>query len=55
MPEAQIAPALARGTVQVLSDAHVDVELFWQHWGVESPLLAALTEMITQAAPDHLV
>ncbi|MEH3157358.1 MAG: LysR family transcriptional regulator ArgP [Gordonia paraffinivorans] len=55
VPEAQIAPALARGTVQVLSDTHVDVELFWQHWGVESPLLAALTELITQAAPDHLV
>ena len=55
VPEAQIAPALARGTVRLLSDSHIDVELYWQHWAVESPLVSALTEMILTTAPDHLV
>lgn len=55
VPEAQIAWALGRGTVQLLSDSHIDVELYWQHWAVESPLVSALTEMILTTAPDHLV
>ncbi|MEH3153865.1 MAG: LysR family transcriptional regulator ArgP [Gordonia paraffinivorans] len=55
VPEAQIAPALARGTVRLLSDSHIDVELYWQHWAVESPLIRALTEMIVRTAPENLV
>lgn len=55
VPEAQIAWALDRGKVQLLSDSHIDVELYWQHWAVESPLVSALTEMILTTAPDHLV
>ncbi|MGZ8178027.1 LysR family transcriptional regulator ArgP [Williamsia sp. SKLECPSW1] len=55
VPADQIAPALARGTVQLLSDHHVDVELFWQHWAVESPIIGTFTDLVTEAAADHLV
>ncbi|WP_328856317.1 LysR family transcriptional regulator ArgP [Williamsia herbipolensis] len=55
VPQAQIADALAAGTVVVLSDDHVDIELYWQYWTVNSPLIAELTDLIVAAGRDFLV
>ncbi|GGF18651.1 LysR family transcriptional regulator ArgP [Williamsia phyllosphaerae] len=55
VPQAQIADALAAGTVTQLSDHHVDIELFWQHWTLNSPLIDELTALIVAAAVDYLV
>ncbi|MBJ7290945.1 LysR family transcriptional regulator ArgP [Williamsia sp.] len=55
VPQAQIADALAAGTVTQLSDHHVDIELYWQHWTLNSPLIDELTALIVDAAADYLV
>ncbi len=54
VPEAQIADALAAGTVTQLSQHHVDVELYWQHWTLTSPLIDELTDLIVDATAKYL-
>lgn len=55
VPHAQIGDALASGRVVRIVDRYIDVPLFWQHWKVSSPTLSALTEILVDAAAEHLI
>jgi LysR family transcriptional regulator, chromosome initiation inhibitor len=56
MIEAEIAqPELAAGRlVEVAPGKYVDRPLYWQHWKLESTILAALTEAVLRAAATGL-
>ncbi|MFT4088178.1 MAG: LysR family transcriptional regulator ArgP [Gordonia sp. (in: high G+C Gram-positive bacteria)] len=55
VPQAEFDdPQLGAGLVR-LSGGVVDVPLYWQHWGLRSPLLAALTELVVEHAGRNLV
>src|SRR6266536_71425 len=56
MIEAEIAqPELAAGRlVEVAPGKYVDRPLYWQHWKLESIILAALTEAVLRAAATGL-
>ncbi|WP_440713981.1 LysR family transcriptional regulator ArgP [Gordonia sp. FQ] len=47
-------PVIGAGLVR-LSDEPIDVPLYWQHWGLRSPLLGALTELVVVHAAVGLV
>jgi len=49
-PENLAAPALADGSFVQVTDAHLDVPLFWQCWKLDSPLVTAITEAVQSAA-----
>lgn len=49
LPEAQLDPLVAAGTVVVINDEPSDVALFWQYWRLDTPLLARLTGAVV----DH--
>lgn len=53
-PRVQIADALEQGRLVAFTDRRVDVPLYWQYWKLASPLLAALTTTIGDAAAEHL-
>ncbi len=51
IPEPQLLPDLADGRLVVLSPRlHVDVDLWWHRWRLDSPLLTRLTEAVRTAA-----
>jgi LysR family transcriptional regulator, chromosome initiation inhibitor len=53
--EPQLLPDVDAGRLVVLSRRdHVDVELMWQRWRLDSPLLARLTEAVRAAAASGL-
>jgi len=54
LPEAQAADGLAAGQLTRLCADHVDVPLYWQRWRLDSPTLAALTEVVRRVAARHL-
>ncbi len=55
IPETQARADLDRGRlVEVVPGRYSDVPLFWQHWRLESPLMADLTAAITTAARGWL-
>lgn len=55
IPEPQLLPDLEAGRLVVLSRRdHVDVELMWQRWRLDSPLLARLTDTVRAAAASGL-
>ena len=55
IPEAQVRADLGKGRlVEIVPGRHSDVPLFWQHWRLESPLMADLTVAITDAAHGWL-
>ena len=55
IPEAQVRTDLDKGRlVEIVPGRHSDVPLFWQHWRLESPLMADLTVAITDAAHGWL-
>jgi LysR family transcriptional regulator (chromosome initiation inhibitor) len=51
-PETSAGPALAEGSFVRVSDAHLDVPLFWQCWKLDSPLVEAITEAVASAATE---
>jgi LysR family transcriptional regulator (chromosome initiation inhibitor) len=51
-PEQLAAPALADGSFVPISDAHLDVPLYWQCWKLNSPLVQTVTEAVRSAAAD---
>jgi LysR family transcriptional regulator (chromosome initiation inhibitor) len=54
-PEANLAaPAMAGGSFVRVSDAHLDVPLFWQCWKLDSPLVGAITDAVAAAAAKVL-
>ncbi|GAC67064.1 LysR family transcriptional regulator ArgP [Gordonia soli] len=55
VPIAQVPDALADGSLVPIVDSHVDVPLHWQFWTLSSPLLAALTTAVVDAARRELV
>ena len=55
VPAAQIEPALAAGRVKTLGNRHVDIQLFWQYWKLESPIVNDLTDLVVAGAREFLV
>jgi LysR family transcriptional regulator (chromosome initiation inhibitor) len=49
-PEQSAAPALADGSFVRVSDAYLDVPLFWQCWKLDSPLVKTITDAVGSAA-----
>ncbi|GAA1822104.1 LysR family transcriptional regulator ArgP [Luedemannella flava] len=55
MPEVLADEDVAAGhAVAVAHGRHLDVAMYWQHWRLDSPVLAALTDAVTTAARDAL-
>jgi LysR family transcriptional regulator, chromosome initiation inhibitor len=55
VPEPQLRPDLESGALVVLGRRdHVDVDLYWQRWRLDSPLLVRLTEAVRRAAAAGL-
>ena len=55
IPEPQLRPALESGDLVVISARdHVDVELHWQRWRLDSPILDRLTAAVRRAAAAAL-
>ncbi|GAA2133550.1 LysR family transcriptional regulator ArgP [Nocardioides bigeumensis] len=51
LPEPQLLPDVEAGRLVLLSRReHLDVELYWQRWRLESPLLDRLTDAVRRAA-----
>ncbi|MDO5076638.1 LysR family transcriptional regulator ArgP [Corynebacterium sp.] len=50
VPDIQSRPLLESGELVLLDDRVSDVELFWQHWRLESPLLMRLSDAVVEAA-----
>jgi LysR family transcriptional regulator (chromosome initiation inhibitor) len=49
-PEQLAAPALTAGLFVRISDAHLDVPLYWQCWKLDSPIVQAVTDVVGAAA-----
>lgn len=49
-PTSLAAPSLADGSVVRISDAHLDVPLFWQCWKLDSPTVESVTAAVRSAA-----
>lgn len=54
LPEQQLRPGLADGTLLRLPGAHVDVPLHWMRWRLASPALDRLGEAVAEAAAGSL-
>lgn len=55
IPEPQLDPDLESGTLVALSrNNHVDVDLHWQRWRLDSPVLDRLTDAVRRAAAAAL-
>jgi LysR family transcriptional regulator (chromosome initiation inhibitor) len=55
IPEPQLLPDLDAGRLVVLTRrGHVDVELMWHRWRLDSPVLARLTDAVRTAAASGL-
>ena len=50
VPEPAAAGPVARGSLVTLADEGLDVPLHWQHWRLDAPTLADLTERVERAA-----
>lgn len=49
-PEQAASTTLADGSFVRISDAHLDVPLFWQCWKLDSPTIDAVTDAVRSAA-----
>lgn len=55
LPEPQLLPDVEAGRLTVLNRRdHVDVDLVWQRWRLDSPVLARLTDAVRTAAASGL-
>ncbi|WP_405876098.1 MULTISPECIES: LysR family transcriptional regulator ArgP [unclassified Streptomyces] len=54
VPEVQAEPLLGTGRLVRLAPEAVDVPLYWQQWKLDSPALAAVAEVVAQAAGEAL-
>ena len=50
LPWEQCEKGLSSGELVALVDEPFEVQLYWQHWNIDSPLLANVTESIRRAA-----
>lgn len=56
MPQAQADPLLRSGELVLLTPKRtMDVPLYWQQWKLDSPALAAVAEVIAEAAREALL
>lgn len=54
-PEVQAAPLLDAGRlVNLAPDSKIYVPLYWQHWKLDFPALAAVSEAVAAAAAEAL-
>jgi LysR family transcriptional regulator (chromosome initiation inhibitor) len=53
-PEQTAAQALAEGAFVRISDAHLDVPLYWQCWKLDSPIIETVTNVVRLAAAERL-
>ncbi len=53
-PEQLAGPALAEGSFVRISEAHLDVPLYWQCWKLDSPMVQTITEAVRSAASHSL-
>jgi LysR family transcriptional regulator (chromosome initiation inhibitor) len=51
-PDSLAAAYLADGTFVRVSDAHLDVPLYWQCWKLDSPMINTITDAIRAAATE---
>jgi LysR family transcriptional regulator, chromosome initiation inhibitor len=51
-PDSLAATELADGTFVRITDAHLDVPLFWQCWKLDSPIVARITDAVRSAAAE---
>jgi LysR family transcriptional regulator (chromosome initiation inhibitor) len=51
-PERLAAPPLADGSFVRISDAHLDVPLYWQTWKLNSPMVQAVTKAVRSSASE---
>ena len=49
-PDSLAAPHLTAGSFVRVSDAHLDVPLYWQCWKLDSPMVGEMTEAVRSAA-----
>ena len=49
-PDSLAAPHLADGSFVRVSDAHLDVPLYWQCWKLDSPIVEKVTDAVRSAA-----
>lgn len=49
-PEQLAAPALADASFVQISDAHLDVPLYWQCWKLNSPMILTVTKAVRSSA-----
>lgn len=49
-PDSLAAPHLADGSFVRISEAHLDVPLFWQCWKLDSPIVRRITDAVSSAA-----
>jgi LysR family transcriptional regulator (chromosome initiation inhibitor) len=49
-PEKLAAAGVAAGTFERISDAYLDVPLFWQCWKLDSPIVQTITNAVRSAA-----
>lgn len=51
-PQSLAAPHLADGSFVRVTDAHLDVPLYWQCWKLDSPMVEKVTHAVVLAATD---
>ena len=51
-PDQLAAPALADGSFVRISDAHLDVSLYWQCWKLNSRMVETVTKAVRSSASD---
>jgi LysR family transcriptional regulator (chromosome initiation inhibitor) len=51
-PDSLVAPRLRDGSFARVTDAHLDVPLYWQCWKLDSPIVEKVTEAVQAAAAD---
>ena len=49
-PDSLAAPGLADGSFVRVSDAHLEVPLFWQCWKLDSPIVKMISDAVANAA-----
>lgn len=55
LPEPQLSPDAASGALVALAPRlHLDVELHWQRWRLDSPVLGSLTDVVRASARQSL-
>jgi LysR family transcriptional regulator (chromosome initiation inhibitor) len=54
VPEQAAGPLIADGDLVPLDEEGLDVPLYWQHWRIDAPSLADLTERVGRAARAFL-